>query len=845
MADLEKTVRIVFEGQDKDLTNSIAGVAGKFDKISAAADQIAEPLAKAADAVLKVDAAIAAMAVGAMVLAVKQSKEFNQGFALISTSVDATGEDLARYREQILDYSTTSVKSITDLNAALYTAAQAGITYGDSLEFMGKAEQLAVANNANLNTTVDLLTGTMNAYGYQLKDVAHINDVLFTSTLIGKQTIDELGQSMGQVVGIAANFGVSFEDLSGAITTLTAKGMQTSDAITAVKGVITAIVSPSVEAAKAASELGLTFSASSLKADGLGGMLSKVMTATGGSADKMSVLFGNVRALNGAMQLTGDGMEFFNGAMEKINSSAGVAEEAYKKMVLTFENQSQLVINAANTLLIDVGSRLEPVAAKIAGSLGQVLTGIKIGVDQGAFDPLFAMLDEASGALSAWLAGVAKALPDALKDLDFDKLLSALRDLTRAFGDYFDGMDLTTVEDLHDFIQKLIDAIGGLVRITAGMVDAFRPFFTTIKDLLLGIANGDAESQKMVGTLLTLGKVVKEMGLAVVIAMQAINEFGLSAVGVFNIVAGGVQIVWNFIEQLANLGKVAALVYQGKFTEIPGVLQQMKQDGYDAEAGVRKIILGFEQLGGQSDKLKESVGAAREEIEKIPSEKKAIISFEGTEAIKSAVNDIAAEFVKVGEAAEKALPAEKWVVVGYIEDETGRREIREKIDATVPKEKTVDVKLETERLKEQAKIIETAITWKAKLDIAQVEAGVKNLKTMFDSVDTGIKSTGDLIGQLFGQLDTGSRWNEEVVKEQIDRENQRRQQEFDLQKKLTEQQIALNKLKLEAAESGKGMAITITSSGLEPHLELIMWEILKKIQVRANATAAEFLLGVA
>jgi hypothetical protein len=406
-------------------------------------------------------------------------------------------------------------------------------------------------------------------------------------------------------------------------------------------------------------------------------------------------------------------------------------------------------------------------------------------------------------------------------------------------------MDLTTVEDLHDFIQKLIDAIGGLVRITAGMVDAFRPFFTTIKDLLLGIANGDAESQKMVGTLLTLGKVVKEMGLAVVIAMKAIDEFGLSALGVFNVVAGGIQIVWNFIEQLANLGKVAALVYQGKFTEIPGVLQQMRQDGEDAAAGVRKIILGFEQLSGQSDKTKESVSGVKEEIEKIPSEKKAIISFEGTEAIKSAVNDIAAEFVKVGEAAEKALPAEKWVVVGYIEDETGRREIREKIDATVPKEKTVDVKLETERLKEQAKIIETAITWKAKLDIAQVEAGVKNLKTMFDSVDTGIKSTGDLIGQLFGQLDTGSRWNEEVVKEQIDRENQRRQQEFDLQKELTEQQIALNKLKLEAAESGKGMAITISSSGLEPHLELIMWEILKKIQVRANATAAEFLLGVA
>jgi hypothetical protein len=37
--------------------------------------------------------------------------------------------------------------------------------------------------------------------------------------------------------------------------------------------------------------------------------------------------------------------------------------------------------------------------------------------------------------------------------------------------------------------------------------------------------------------------------------------------------------------------------------------------------------------------------------------------------------------------------------------------------------------------------------------------------------------------------------------------------------------------------------IKIEAAGLEPHLEAFMWKILENIQIRANAEAAEFLLG--
>ncbi len=49
--------------------------------------------------------------------------------------------------------------------------------------------------------------------------------------------------------------------------------------------------------------------------------------------------------------------------------------------------------------------------------------------------------------------------------------------------------------------------------------------------------------------------------------------------------------------------------------------------------------------------------------------------------------------------------------------------------------------------------------------------------------------------------------------------------------------------KTKALQNGDGL-IKIDSDGLEPALEMIMWQILEKVQLRANAEGAEFLLGI-
>jgi hypothetical protein len=143
---------------------------------------------------------------------------------------------------------------------------------------------------------------------------------------------------------------------------------------------------------------------------------------------------------------------------------------------------------------------------------------------------------------------------------------------------------------------------------------------------------------------------------------------------------------------------------------------------------------------------------------------------------------------------------------------------------------------------ERIKFIEANVS----LNIANLEANTKIATALIEGISNTITASSDLLGDLFGQfkdlnsLDSTAR---NKLFDQIDKENGIKQEAFDLQKKLTEAQIEMMKAQTAALTSGDGM-IKIDGSGLEPHLEAFMWEILKAVQVKVNADGLKLLLGV-
>jgi len=150
--------------------------------------------------------------------------------------------------------------------------------------------------------------------------------------------------------------------------------------------------------------------------------------------------------------------------------------------------------------------------------------------------------------------------------------------------------------------------------------------------------------------------------------------------------------------------------------------------------------------------------------------------------------------------------------------------------------------LELEKLasNERIKNIEANV----ELNIAGLEADTKKAVAIIESLSVSIQSTGDLLGNLFGNLNEADSLSKRfLIEDQIKRENELRDRAFEKQDRLANQQIKLNQLRIESIRNGRG-EITVTADGLEPELEAFMIQILKRVQVYATQQEREFLLGL-
>jgi len=151
-----------------------------------------------------------------------------------------------------------------------------------------------------------------------------------------------------------------------------------------------------------------------------------------------------------------------------------------------------------------------------------------------------------------------------------------------------------------------------------------------------------------------------------------------------------------------------------------------------------------------------------------------------------------------------------------------------------------EVRMEEIASNERIKLIEAKVS----LDIARLESDTKQVEAAFESINTTIQSTGEVLSGLYDNFAGATNgWDQRKLEGWIDEENDRRDAALEKQNELIDAQIEQLNAKTSALERGDAI-ITVQGDGLEPHLEAFMWEILKAIQVRASADMQEFLLGI-
>jgi TP901 family phage tail tape measure protein len=356
--------------------------------------------------------ATAAAVVAFGVVATKAFLTFDQAMVKSRTIMDETQVSYNDMTNHVLDMSKKYGLAADVMANANYQILSSGIETSKVNIVLEQSARLAKAGFTDASTAADILTSAINGYGKSADDARGIVDSFIITQKLGKLTIGDLSASMGDLISISASAKVPLEQVEAAIATMTLSGVKADTAITNVKQIMSALISPTAEAAQAAKDLGIQFNVAALERKGFAGFMDDVMRKTGGSKEEIGKLFGNIKSLSGMLNLTSDGGKKFTEVLDQIKNSSGATDEALNILGQTSSGRLTVSLNDLKVSLVKLGEALSPIIDFLS-IVAKVVASIPAPVTMGVI--AFASMAKILGLLSAALialgagSGVASA----------------------------------------------------------------------------------------------------------------------------------------------------------------------------------------------------------------------------------------------------------------------------------------------------------------------------------------------------------------------------------------------------------------------------------------------------
>ncbi|GAA3371187.1 hypothetical protein GCM10020367_20840 [Streptomyces sannanensis] len=296
---------------------------------------------------------------------------------VMTISQQITGDNVASFTDQIVRLSTELPQTAEQLAQGLYQIVSTGFDGAQAMSILEVAAQGAAAGLTTSETSARALLGVLKAYGVPASQASDVMDTMFQTVNLGVISFEELAQQLGDVVPMAAAAGVEFDDLSSALAAITLAGIPAAESATALNMLMTRLMKPTAELREAIKGLGYESTASAVQQDGLYVVINKLNGVTKGSAEAITGMFKDIRAVRAVLALAAaDGKNYadtYRGIANEVER-AGATQRAYEIQMDTTSGQWQLFANQARALGIDLGRALLP-ALKAVGEVMNVVAG--------------------------------------------------------------------------------------------------------------------------------------------------------------------------------------------------------------------------------------------------------------------------------------------------------------------------------------------------------------------------------------------------------------------------------------------------------------------------------------
>jgi len=298
-------------------------------------------------------------------------------------------DDMTGFMNQVMSITQEIPIKAPEAAKALYSIVSAGHDGADGMKILEVSAKAAVGGLTETETAADAVTTILNAYKMSAEEAGTVSDQLFTTVRLGKTTFGELGASIAQVAPIAAAYGISIDQVLGAVASLTKQGTPTSQAMTQIRA---AIQGTAGELGDAAFQ-GRTFQEA----------LQLINEKAGGSASKMKEMLGTDEGLAATLALTGKNAKSAASDLGELQNSLGATEAAFEKMKDAADNQLTLLANNVQAYLRPLGEKILKEVSDIAKAFNEAFENNDI---EGTISNLESLVKNAAGAFLSYKTAI-------------------------------------------------------------------------------------------------------------------------------------------------------------------------------------------------------------------------------------------------------------------------------------------------------------------------------------------------------------------------------------------------------------------------------------------------------
>lgn len=389
-----------------------AELAASFDLAAIAAEELALAEGVAAEAAVAGAAAQVSMGAAAVTtgkfitkafapmllvgaLAMKMSMDFGTAIGKIRRLTNNTTADVEKMRLAILKIAVASGKGPKELADAMFLLASSGLKADAAISALSMSAQASAIGLGDTATIADGVASAMNAYSKSHLSARDATNALINAVKVGKMPAEDLTKVLGTIIPVASNMGVSFQEVTADIASLTQVGVPATRAATGLRAILSGILSPTKDAEKAfkLAGYGVRELNDSVAKNGLLPTLQDLKAHTDGSTMAMQAMFPQTRALSAVLALTGGNAKNAAANFAELQQNTDTLAKGMADLASKPGFKMKQALEEMQVALIKLGDAFLPMAAKGATALGHLFSAVAT-----IPKPILAIV----AALSAW-----------------------------------------------------------------------------------------------------------------------------------------------------------------------------------------------------------------------------------------------------------------------------------------------------------------------------------------------------------------------------------------------------------------------------------------------------------